>query len=154
MKSIRLLIVLAVLVLPGGLATSAEQSSDVIKLRFVAATEIYEAVKQQLGAHTASAVTMIDLRANALGIDSGHSEASKIRDLVAKLDQRPTTVKIAASIKRIVAATATSAEREEIIARPTVVGTPNQPMKLRFSSSENNAVEVEFVVTVNPQTQP
>ena len=152
MKLTRLFTVLAASLVISGSAISAEQSSDVLKLRFVAASEVYDAVKQQLGANAASAVTLIDIRANTLGVENTHPEAGKVRDLVAKLDQRPTTVKVAASIKRIVPATPSSAEREEIMARPTLIGTPNQPLKMRFSGSRTDVIEVEFVVTLNPST--
>ena len=152
MKFTRLIIVVAALVFSARSAISAEEPSYVVKLRFVAVSEVYDAIKQQLGANAVSAVTLIDIRGNALGVDNAHSEALKVRDLVTKLDQRPTSVKVAASIKRIVPATGTSAAREEIIARPTVIGTANQPMKLRFSASESDAIEVEFVVTLHPET--
>jgi hypothetical protein len=150
MKFTHLIIALVALLVPAGSAISAEQTFDVIKLRFIAASEAYDAVKQQLGANAASAVTSIDIRGNALGVDSAHAEASNVRNLVAKLDQRPTTVKVAAIIKRILPATSASAEREEIIGRPTLLGTTNQPMKMRFSGSEGEVLDVEFVVTVNP----
>jgi hypothetical protein len=151
MKLTHIVIVFAALVFLASSSITAEPPADALKLRFVAASEAYEAVKQQLGASAASAVTMIDLRANALGIDSGHSDAPKVRDLVAKLDQRQTTVKVAATIKRIVLATPTAPERGEVIARPTLIGAANEPMKLRFSTSETDALEVEFVVSVNPE---
>ena len=49
MKFTRVSIVLASLVFPAHVAISAEQVSDVVKLRFVEASEVYDAVKQQLG---------------------------------------------------------------------------------------------------------
>lgn len=70
-------------------AVSADSPSADIPLRYVAATELYDAVKQQLGPTAAASVVSVDIRTNTLKLDAAHPDATKVRKLIAKLDQRP-----------------------------------------------------------------
>jgi len=43
--------------------------------------------------------------------------------------------------------------RKEIIARPTLMGTKNPPMKTRLHVSKGDVLEVQFIITVNPEAR-
>jgi hypothetical protein len=133
-------------------AVSADSSSAVISARYISASELYDALKLQLGPTASSAVVSVDIRANALKLDEAHPDATKVRELVAKLDQRPPTVKVQATIKRVTAATPTTKAREEILSRPTLFGRTDRPMSITFGDAAHESFTVELVVT--PTTEP
>src|SRR6186997_344564 len=81
-------------------AFSADSPSADIPLRYVDAAELNDTVKRQLGPAAAAAVASVNIRTNSLKLDAAHPDATKVRELITMLDQRPTTVKIAATIKR------------------------------------------------------
>src|SRR5688572_20182323 len=96
-------------------AVSADSPSADISLRYVEAAELYDAVKRQLGPAAAAAVVAVDIRTNVLTLEAAHPDAMRVRDLITKLDRQPQTVKVAATIKRLIPATATTKAREEIL---------------------------------------
>ena len=128
-------------------AVSADSPPADIPLRYIAVNELYDAVKQQLGPTAASAVVSVDIRTNALKLDAAHPDATKVRELITKLDQLPPTVKVAATIKRVIPATPTTEAREEILSRPTILGRADQPMILTIDDAERGTIKIELLVT-------
>jgi hypothetical protein len=133
-------------------SVSAESPAADVPLRYVAAAELYEAVKQQLGPTGASAIVSVETRANALKLDTTHPDATKVRELVAKLDQRPASVTVAATITRVIPATATTEAREEIISRPMIFGRFDRPITMTFDDAGQGKIKVELLITPNPAT--
>ncbi len=132
-------------------AVSDDSPSADIPIRYLAATELYDTAKQQLGPTAAAAIVSVDIRTNALKLDAAHPDATKVRDLITKLDQRPPTVKVAATIKRLIPATATTEAREEILSRPIVFGSSDRPMTLTFADAAYGTIKVELLVTPNAE---
>jgi hypothetical protein len=128
-------------------AISADSHSAKISLRFVSADKVYENIKEELGAAAAAAVVSVDIRSNVLRIDETHPDAAKIRELVTRLDQRRSQVMVAATIKRVIPATPMSEGREEILSRPTIVGSSDQPMVLSFDDAKRGRIKIELRVT-------
>lgn len=153
MKPTHLIFSLAAAALTAFATVSADSPSGGITLHFVAASELYDAVKQQLGPTAAGAVVSVDCRANALKLDNAHPQATKVRKLITKLDQRPLTVKIAANIKRVIPATPTAAAREEVLSRPIILGRSDRPITLSFDDAVHGTIKVELMVTLNPEVR-
>jgi hypothetical protein len=151
MKPTYIILAVSVAALTAIAAVSADSSAATLSVRYLRASELHELVAKQLGATAASAITAIDLRANALQIDPAHPDAAKVRDLVTKLDERPPTVKVQATIKRITAATPTSEAREQIVSRPTLFGRADQPFTISFGDAAHDTFTIELVVTPTPE---
>ena len=127
-------------------AAISADSPSYLSLTYVDATQVYDGIKQQLGPRAAAAVSA-DTRTNRMKLNAAHPDAAKIRELVEKLDQRRPTVKVAAVIKRIIPATATSEAHEEILSRPTVFGGADLPITLTFQDDAHRTIKVELLVT-------
>lgn len=89
MKLSHLVLAVTALTLTAFAAIAAEPSPGKIALRYVAASDISALVKGVLGSSAASAITLVDIRTNSLVLDSANLEATKVCELIAKVDQRP-----------------------------------------------------------------
>jgi hypothetical protein len=150
MKPLHITLSLAAVVVMAFAALSASPPSGTIQLRYLEVVEAYTSIKDQLGPDAASALLGLDLRTNTLRIATDHPKAAKIRDFISQLDTLPPTVKVAATIKRIIPATPTTQAREEVLARPTVVGAYGKPMILSVGDPDRGTFQVELEVTSIP----
>ena len=123
-----------------------------VSLRFVNATEAFDAIKQKLGPDAAAAVRTVDIRANALSVDVSHPDATRVRDFLTTFDHLQPQVIVKAVKKRRVKATPETPAHEEIVSRPTLFGRPGHP--IRFSiPGENKDTTVEFEISYVPGEQ-
>ena len=148
MKAAYLFLSMTAAALTAFAAMTSDSPSEYLSLYYVDATEMYDAIKQQLGPDAASAVSA-DTRTNRMKLKTAHPDAKKVRELIEKLDQRPPTVRIAAVIKRVIPATATSGAREEILSQPTIFSRSDRPMTLTFQDAALGTIKVELLVAPN-----
>ena len=61
-----------------------------VALRFVTAADAFTAIKQELGAKAAEAVSGVDEKRNTVALNSAHSQAAMVRAFLIRFDQPPT----------------------------------------------------------------
>jgi hypothetical protein len=123
-----------------------------IDLRFVGASEAYKAIEDRLGADAASAIRDIDLRRNALSVDSSHPQAARVREFLASFDRRPAQVMVDAVVTHRIEATADAPAREEVLSRWSVFGRADQPITLKIPG-EGATTNIELQITSIPAQQ-
>jgi hypothetical protein len=128
---------------------AALSNTKSVSLRFVDATEAYQAIEQKLGSEAASAVRRVDRRANALSVDLSHPDATRVREFLTSFDHRQPQVLVSAVIKRRVEATPETPAHDEIVARPTLFGRADRPIRMTIPG-ERSGTNVELEITYIP----
>ena len=144
MKTQNLLLLACAATVLGAYAAEPPSGPPVVALRFVTAAGAFSAVRQELGANAAEAVSRVDEKRNTVALNSTHAQTAIVRAFLTGLDHQPPEIRVDATITRHMEATATSPAREEVLSRRIVLAARPDAFSI---PEEHGSTRIEFRAT-------
>src|ERR1051325_7278511 len=144
MKTQNLLLLACAATVLGAYAAEPPSGPPVVALRFVTAAGAFSAVRQELGANAAEAVSRVDEKRNTVALNSTHAQTAIVRAFLTGLDHQPPEIRVDATITRHMEATATSPAREEGLSRRIVLAARPDAFSI---PEEHGSTRIEFRAT-------